>query len=97
MAQWDNPNASSTDHNQYTRDSFLYQGNYMSGIRILDLQSVATGELEEIGHFDTTPDEGGIAMEAVWSVYPYFRSGATLISERQEGLFIVYPPPWSWN
>ena len=46
-----------TDHNLYINGNLMYQSNYGSGLRILDI--TAPDNPVEIGFFDTTPNEGG--------------------------------------
>src|SRR5699024_1163734 len=45
----------STDHNLYIKGELVYQANYKSGLRILSLENVANGQLEEVAYFDTYP------------------------------------------
>lgn len=73
-----------TDHNLYVRGNLMYQSNYGSGLRILDVSNPA--EPKEVGYFDTTPYEGGAGS---WSNYPYFESGAIIVTSMKEGLFVL--------
>ena len=78
----------SSDHNLYIQGDVMYQSNYMSGLRILDI-SDRTNPVE-IGFFDTHPigtDNPG--FEGSWSNYPYFPSGTIIVTSIGEGLFIV--------
>ena len=43
----------STDHNLYIRGNLMYQSNYVSGLRILDISDRENPEV--VGFFDTTP------------------------------------------
>jgi choice-of-anchor B domain-containing protein len=79
------------DHNQYTRGQLIYQANYTAGMRILDLDGVATGTLVESAYFDTHPAGDQVDFDGAWSVYPYFASGVVIINTMDEGLFIVRP------
>ncbi|MFT5222891.1 MAG: choice-of-anchor B domain-containing protein, partial [Glaciecola sp.] len=79
----------SIDHNNYILDGLAYQSNYTSGLRILDLDGVATAELETIGFFDTFPDHDNPVYAGTWGNYPYLPSGNIVISGGEEGLFIV--------
>ena len=82
----------SSDHNLYVRGDFMYQANYLSGLRILD---ISDGEApREVGFFDTVPfgeDRAGFA--GAWSVYPYFESGIIIVSSIKEGLFVLKKRP----
>lgn len=86
----------SSDHNLYVHGDLMYQANYVSGLRILDISNPE--EPEEVGFFDTVPvgaDVPGFA--GAWSVYPYFGSGVIVVSSIREGLFVLRkkPPPIS--
>jgi choice-of-anchor B domain-containing protein len=79
---------SASDHNMYVRGNYLYQSNYVSGLRILDVSDPEN--LEEVGYFDTVsagPDAPGFAGS--WSNYPYFESGKIIVTSMREGLFVV--------
>ncbi|MGH9381144.1 MAG: choice-of-anchor B family protein [Thermoanaerobaculia bacterium] len=81
----------STDHNQYTKDGYVYQSNYSSGLRILDLADVADGTLTEAGFFDVYPSHNFSGFDGSWSNYPYFDSGVVILTGIDEGLFVVQP------
>ena len=70
----------------------MYQANYLSGLRILDISNPE--EPREVGFFDTVPfgeDKAGFA--GAWSVYPYFESGVIIVSSIKEGLFVLKKRP----
>ena len=77
-----------TDHNLYINGNLMYQSNYGSGLRILDI--TAPDNPVEIGFFDTTPNEGG---GGAWSNYPYFKSGVIIVTSMGEGLFVLKQRP----
>jgi choice-of-anchor B domain-containing protein len=81
----------SIDHNQYVKGDYVYQANYTSGLRILSLDKVGNGELEEVAHFDTYPLNNRAEFNGAWSNYPYFESGVVVVSDISNGLFIVKP------
>jgi len=81
-----------TDHNLWIVGNTMYQSNYVSGLRVLDI----TDRLhpKEIGYFDTHPvgpDEPG--FEGTWGNYPFFKSGVVAVSSMSEGLFILKKRP----
>ena len=81
-----------SDHNLYVLGDFMYQANYLSGLRILDISNPE--EPREVGFFDTVPfgeDKPGFA--GAWSVYPYFESGVIIVSSIKEGLFVLKKRP----
>ncbi len=77
-----------SDHNLYVQRNLMYQSNYVSGLRILDVSDPANPV--EIGFFDTVPqggDDPGFAGS--WSNYPFFESGTILVTSMREGLFLL--------
>ncbi|PKX93417.1 uncharacterized protein P174DRAFT_409642 [Aspergillus novofumigatus IBT 16806] len=85
----------SIDHNQYVLNGLSYMSNYGSGLRIVDVKSVAqdpTGsKFKQVGFFDCHPAddaEGGkVEFVGSWSVYPYFKSGNILLNSIERGVF----------
>ncbi len=73
-----------TDHNLYIKDNLMYQANYGSGLRILDITT--PDNPVEVGFFDTTPTNAG---GGAWSNYPYFKSGVIIVTSMGEGLFVL--------
>ena len=77
-----------SDHNLYIRGNLMYQSNYKSGLRILDITDIENPV--EVGHFDTTPmGENTAGFSGSWSNYPYFPSGVIAVTSMGEGLFLV--------
>ncbi|MDQ2669538.1 MAG: choice-of-anchor B family protein [Gemmatimonadota bacterium] len=77
-----------SDHNLYIRGNLMYQSNYQSGLRIVDITN-RTAPVA-VGHFDTVPvgeDEPGFGGS--WSNYPYFASGTIVVTSGDEGLFVL--------
>lgn len=76
------------DHNLYVKGDRMYQANYTSGLRILDISDPRNPK--EVGFMDTHPgDDGSPSFAGAWSVYPYFKSGAIVITSIGEGVFFV--------
>ena len=80
-----------SDHNLYTHNGFVYESNYRSGLRILDMAQIDSGILAEVAYFDTRPENDNAGTSGAWSVFPYFDSGTVIISDTANGLFIVQP------
>ncbi len=81
----DNP---ATDHNLYIKGDLVFQSNYRSGLRILDISDVTNPV--EVGYFDTVPfgdDKSGVGGS--WSNYPYFKNGIIGVTSAYEGLFLL--------
>jgi choice-of-anchor B domain-containing protein len=77
-----------SDHNQYVKGDYLYQSNYRAGLRVLSIKDPANPK--EIAYFDTDPFRPNTAgFNGAWNVFPFFKSGAIIISSIEQGLFIV--------
>lgn len=81
----------SIDHNLYVKDDWIYQSNYSSGLRILNMDSIQDGILKEDLYFDTYKSNDALNWSGSWSNYPYFESGLVIVSDQNNGLFIVDP------
>lgn len=79
----------SIDHNLYVLGNRVFEANYTSGLRVLEMGNLANSELTEIAHFDTFPDNDAVDFDGAWSVYPYLPSGNILVSDISNGLFIL--------
>ncbi len=89
-----------SDHNLYVVGDRMYQSNYGSGLRVLDISDRANPH--EVAFFDSAPynnnDPGHSSGESgAWSNYPFFEDGLVIFTSVREGLFImkVSPPPVS--
>jgi choice-of-anchor B domain-containing protein len=82
---------SATDHNLYIRGSLMYQSNYTSGLRILNISDPLNPI--EVGFLDTVPSDESTAMSGSWSNYPFFESGTIIVTSRGEGLFMLRHSP----
>lgn len=80
----------SIDHNMYVRDGYLYQANYLAGLRILKINHGAADVLTEAGYFDTAPDGDSLEFGGAWNVYPFFDNGTILVSDMNSGLFVLH-------
>jgi len=75
------------DHNLYVKGNLVFQANYRSGLRVLDIADI--NNITEVGSFDTYPENDNASFNGAWSVYPYLASGNILISDIDRGFFIV--------
>jgi len=78
------------DHNLYVNGSYLYQANYLGGLRILRIDQGKTTGLTEVAYFDTSPDEDSREFGGAWNVYPFFDNGTLLVSDMDNGLFVLH-------
>ncbi len=75
------------DHNLYIKDDLMYQSNYVSGLRVLDISDPENPE--EVGFLDTVPWDESVTFDGSWSNYPFFESGTIVVSSGKEGVFFV--------
>lgn len=81
-------NEANIDHNQYTRNGFIFQANYTRGLRIYDASDNPVSPAF-VGFFDTYPDTNATTFNGSWSNYPYLPSGNVIISDIDRGFFLV--------
>ena len=80
-----------TDHNLFIRGRHVFEANYRSGLRILDLAEVGVGRLREVAFFDVVPGSDAAGFSGAWGNYPFLPSGIVLVSGIEQGLFILRP------
>lgn len=81
----------SIDHNLYTLGNLIFQANYTAGLRVLQMNDLATLDIEEIAYFDIIPDNDAVQFKGAWNVYPYFPSGTLVVSNMYQGMHILQP------
>jgi choice-of-anchor B domain-containing protein len=81
------------DHNLYIDGDYVWQANYMAGLRVLDYSDelLADGQLDEVAFFEVVPEADIEEFAGAWSVYPYFDSGTVIVSTLEQGLFVLGP------
>lgn len=79
--------SNSIDHNLYVKGNRIYQANYTSGFRVLDLGADPVSP-PLIAYFDTYPANDGQSYNGLWSCYPFFPSGIVIGSDLESGLFV---------
>jgi choice-of-anchor B domain-containing protein len=77
------------DHNMYVKGNYLYQANYLGGLRILRIDRGKTTQLSEVAYFDTEPDRDERDFAGAWNVFPFFDNGTILVSDINNGLFVL--------
>lgn len=85
------------DHNGYVRGDKFYLSNYNAGLRVIDISDIDNHNLNEVGFFDTHPENNDVGFSGAWSVYPYFPSGNIVISDINRGFFLVKDPNFLSN
>ena len=79
----------SIDHNLYVHGDFVFEANYTSGLRIF--YAPVPGYIQEVGFFDTHAEDNDPGFHGAWTAYPFLPSGNVLISDIENGLFVVDP------
>lgn len=79
------------DHNLYVKNDHVYQANYTSGLQVFELGDLSEAELNRVAFFDTQPADDSKNYRGAWSNYPFFRSGIVVVSDINDGLFILRP------
>ena len=97
MSDLDNPSLHHTyigatdaiDHNGYIKGDRYFLANYTAGFREIDVSDIVNQRMQEVGFFDTYPENDRATFNGVWNVYPFFESGVIAISDTSRGLFLV--------
>lgn len=79
----------SIDHNNYVHGRWLFQSNYTSGLRILDI--LQPEHPVQAAYFDTVPGSDAADFSGNWSNYRFENSGRVVLSDIHGGLFVVLP------
>lgn len=83
----ESPNALSIPHNQLVHGRYLYSSYYYDGLQVWDIADVTN--ITRVMHYPTSSITHRRDYEGAWGVYPYLPSGVILVSDMQEGLFII--------
>ncbi len=81
--------ASIIDHNLYVLGNRVFEANYSAGLRVLEFGDLANRELIEIAFFDTFPMSDALNDLGAWTAYPYLPSGNIIVSDADNGLFVL--------
>lgn len=78
-----------TDHNGYTRGTYYYVAHYRRGIVVFD--AFEPMSLTEVSYFDNylTPAGNSAGTDGTWGVYPFLPSHNLLVSDIENGLFVL--------
>ena len=76
-------------HNVHYLNGYLYNSYYRDGITICDARNPK--ELVEVAFFDSCDSLSGDGFDGSWGVYPFLPSGNILLTDIQNGLFVLKP------
>ena len=87
-AVWTGPERN-IDHNGFVVGDKYYMSAYRRGLSVLDIAS--PGSPSEIAFFDTfpVPSTNTASFNGAWGVYPFLPSGTILVSNIEDGLFVL--------
>lgn len=83
-------NTSVIPHNVHVLNDYLYVSYYTDGLILVD--AARPENLVEVGNFDTYLGPHG-GFNGAWGVYPYFSSGNIVVSDINNGLFVINATP----
>jgi len=83
------PGSGSVIHNTHTIDDYEVISWYKDGIAIVDVSR--PDNMIVTGHYDTYPQGAGNGFNGAWGVYPYLPSGNLVVSDIDNGLFVLTP------
>lgn len=86
----ESPAELSIPHNQIIACDYLYVSYYYDGLQVYDISDPATPK--RIAYYTTSSREHRKSYEGAWGVYPFLPSGNILVSDMQEGLFVLSGP-----
>ncbi len=81
------PSPFSIPHNLIVRCDKLYVSWYYDGVQVFDLSDPSSPVL--ISYYHTSTIEHKASYEGAWGVFPFLNSGNFLVSDMQEGLFVL--------
>jgi choice-of-anchor B domain-containing protein len=76
----------SVPHNIMCTDQFAFVAYYIEGLRIFDIRNAPI----EIASYDTYPTSSNFKMNGAWGVFSNYLSGRIIVSDRQNGLFLLH-------
>jgi choice-of-anchor B domain-containing protein len=82
------PGSDAIIHNTYWLNGYVVQSYYTEGVSIYDVSDPTN--IVEVGRYDTSPFTGD-GFNGAWGVYPFLPSGNLLVSDIEQGLFILGP------
>jgi len=74
-------------HNVLFRDDYLFASYYYDGLQVFDVSDPENPEKACV--YSTSQKPHRPYYEGAWGVYPYLPSGKILVSDMQEGLFVL--------
>ncbi len=83
------PGSGSIVHNTHIVNDYAVTSWYKDGISIVD--GSRPSNLVEVGRYDTYTQGSGNGFNGCWGVYPFLPSGTIVVSDIDNGLFVLTP------
>ena len=77
----------SIPHNQIIHNGLFYSSYYYDGLQVWDIRDIKN--IQRVMYYPTSNIEARNRYEGAWGVYPFLPSGKILVSDMQEGLFVI--------
>lgn len=84
-----NPGQNVIPHNAHFMNDYVITSYYRDGVVIHDVSDPSN--MIEVGHYDTSPAFSGDGFNGAWGAYPWLPSGNLLVSDIENGLFVLGP------
>ena len=76
-------------HNTHVAGDFLVTSYYRDGVSVVDASNPSN--LIEVGYYDTSTGYSGSGFNGAWGTYPFLPSGNILVSDIENGLYVIEP------
>ena len=76
-------------HNTHVDGDFVVTSYYRDGVSIVDISNPSN--LVEVAYYDTSDDFSGDGFNGAWGAYPWLPSGNILVTDIENGLFVIEP------
>jgi len=86
-----NPGSNVIPHNVFVKGNYIYTSYYRDGVTAADISDPTN--LTQVADYDTSPNFSGNGFNGAWGVYPYLPSGNILVTDIENGLFILEGEP----
>lgn len=84
----DSPSEFSIPHNQVVSGNYLYVSYYFDGLQVYDISTPET-PIRKMFYPTSSREHQNGRYQGAWGVYPFLPSGNILVSDMQEGLFVI--------
>lgn len=76
-------------HNTHVNGNFIVTSYYTDGLTVVDVSNPSN--LVEVAYYDTSDGYNGNGFNGAWGAYPWLPSGNILVTDIENGLFVLEP------